>query len=245
MNNSARIPWTAIVAGIATIWLLAGCGGTERVYYLGGNSYMPLREGRQLQYEQQTNGEIRPYMIVMHYAGGHITKVFPLEVDGINLGECSFLSHDSTVLFSTSAPLTSIVPKGTLPEYRQMWVDTRAKPGDTWRDDDTGTRTTVMESENADTPSGTYKDCYKTMTEALPELFDTLTVRRDRGELVGTAYDRELKNAQQVIVRWFAQGVGLVREQIGSDVIRVLNKVEKEGVGVTDTTRQKVINIQG
>ena len=80
---------------------------------------------------------------------------------------------------------------------------------------------------------------------ARPELFDTLSAWRERGEIKPAEYAHERENAEQLVVRWFAPGVGLVKEQIGSAIIRVLTGIEKEGTGLTDTTRLEQYEIQG
>ena len=83
------------------------------------------------------------------------------------------------------------------------------------------------------------------LTRARPELFDTLSAWRERGEIKPAEYAHERENAEQLVVRWFAPGVGLVKEQIGSAIIRVLTGIEKEGTGLTDTTRLEQYEIQG
>lgn len=198
-----------------------------------------------MRYEEQRSGSPQEYTISMQYAGGHLAKVYPLRIKGADFGECDFISRDSLVVFSTNDPFTAMEPRGELPEYRQVWVDASAKQGETWLDDDTGTETKFSGFERVEVPAGSYDHCYKTLTQARPELFDTLSARRDRGQLKSADYERELENARQLIARWFAPGVGLVKEQIGSGLIRVLTKIEKEGNGIEDSTRHKKYEIQG
>jgi hypothetical protein len=94
-------------------------------------------------------------------------------------------------------------------------------------------------------PAGSFDNCYKTLTEAQPDLFDTLDAWQQRGDLKKDDYNREVERARQVILRWFAPGVGLVKEQIGSEITRVLMKIEKEGTGVADTTKPAKYDVEG
>ena len=237
-------PRTVTLLGFGLV-LFGGCSGPERTVYRGGNSFFPLLDGRVLHYEEHREGTIREYSLRIQYAGGHVSKIYTTYFKGADFGECSFVSRDSDVVFSTNDPLTAMMPRGTLPEYRQLWVDASAKKGNSWQDEDTGTETTFSGFEPVEVPAGKFDHCYKTMTQAQALLFDSLTVWRDRGELKASDYERELESARQLVVRWFAPGVGLVKEQIGTGVIRVLTKIEKEGTGVTDTTQTQTYEIQG
>jgi hypothetical protein len=233
-------------AVIAAAVLSAGCKlETDRVVYRSGNAFFPLLDSRVLRYEEQRGDKTREYTLTMKYAGGQSTKVYPLHIKGVNWGDCALLSRDSTVVFSTSDPYTTMEPREMLPEYRQVWVDASTKPGENWIDDDTGTKTTFIGFEKIEVPAGTFDNSYRTLTEARPELFDTLAAWQQRGELKKDDYNREVERAHQVIMRWFAPGVGLVKEQIGSEITRVLLKIEQEGAGVADTTKPEKYDIQG
>ncbi len=229
---------------LCALVLLVGCTkGPERVAFLGGTSHMPLREERLLRYQEQRAGELRDYKLSMFYSGGHRSKVYALRFKGATFGECEFISKDSSVYFSTTEPLTAMVPRGSAPEWRELWVDETARYGETWVNDETGTQTVYAGNETLEVPAGTFANCYKTVTEAVPELADSLLMRRDRGDLTGPEYERELANTKFVVVRWFAPGVGLIREQVGSEIIRVLAEVEKEGRGLVDTVETTPVTI--
>ena len=55
--------------------LAIGCGGPERKTYRGGNSYLPLLEGRVLKYEELRDGTTQNYTMSVQYAGGHVAKL--------------------------------------------------------------------------------------------------------------------------------------------------------------------------
>ena len=230
---------------VIALCLCVSCSGPERVAYRAGTSYLPLLEGRTLQYQEQRAGGAHTYTMMMQFAGGQTTKVYALKFEGADFGEATLLSRDSLVVYSTNDPYTAMEPRGVLPEYRQLWVDASAKVGHSWSDDDTGTKTTFAALESITVPAGSYERCYKTLTEARQELFDSLAARRDRGELSTRDHEEELERARQVITRWFAPGVGLVKEQIGSGITRVLMQIEKEGTGIVDTTMPVRYELEG
>lgn len=229
---------------LCTFILLLGCTkGPERVAFLGGTSHMPLREERVLRYQEQRAGDVKEYRLTMSYSGGHRSKVYALRFKDAAFGECELISKDSLVYFSTTKPLTAMVPRGSAPEWRELWLDENAKRGEAWVNEQTGTQTVYAGNETLEVPAGTFTHCYKTVTEGLPELADSLLLRRDRGDLTGQEYENEIANAKLVVVRWFAPGVGLVREQVGSEIIRVLAEVEQEGRGRVDTVETTPVTI--
>src|SRR4030067_1964604 len=92
--------------------LTTGCGiGNERTAYRSGNAFLPLLDGRVLRYEEQTGSKTREYTVTMQFAGGQLTKIYPLRIKGVNWGDCTLLSHDSAVVFSTSDPYTTMEPR--------------------------------------------------------------------------------------------------------------------------------------
>ena len=212
-----------------TVW---GCGGPERVALRGGTEHLLLLHHRTLKYEERTGSEVRPYTIRMFYSGGRTVRVYELQIKGADFGRCRFVSKDKQVDFETNKPVTALQD---VPEFRQLWVDETAGPGDDWFDPDTGTQTVVAASETVTVPAGTYESCYKTVTTGTPELMDSLDVWRERGELPDEIYQSQMAAARAVVIRWFASGVGLVKEQIGSpDHVRELVAVSEPGTGKVD-----------
>ena len=216
---------------------VVGCGpkSPDRIGFLGGTSHMPLRHERVLRYQEQRGVDQKDYELTMLYTGGHRSKVYALRFKDASFGECELIGNDSMIYFSTTEPLTAMVPRGTSPDWRELWIDENARHGDSWLNEDTGTQTVYAGNETVSIPTGSFSNCYKTVTEAVPELADSLLARRDRGDLSTKEYEHELANSKLVVVRWFAPGVGLVREQVGDDIIRVLQEVSSEGHGLVDT----------
>ncbi|MDD5087616.1 MAG: hypothetical protein PHI18_02295 [bacterium] len=209
--------------------MTVGCGGPERVVYRGGTQHFPLLHDRLLRYQERTGGNTREFTLLFRYAGGRSIRVYQGIYEGIEPDRCNFLSRDSLVTLETPYPLTN---SNYLPAYRQLWVDENAAPGDSWIDEDTATETTFSGFEDVTVPAGRYSRCYKTVTTVVPGFADSLRARRDRDEVPGRDYERLMANGKLVIVRWFAPGVGLVKEQLGSeDRARELIEIVQPGRG--------------
>jgi hypothetical protein len=222
--------WLTVLAALA-----AGCSGPERRYPLAGTEHFPLRDRRTLSYRQTRNGRITNYTWRLRWLGGNRIKVFALDVDGLDFGECTITQIDSAVVFVTTAPLTMLESPQLEPEFRQAWVDETVAHGDDWTDPDTGTRTVFTGFESVTVPAGTFPRCYRTVTEATTELLDSLSARLDQGTLTPAEHAQQLAQARLVVSRWFAPGIGLVKEQIGSpDFIREL-------IAVTDSGRGEIL----
>jgi hypothetical protein len=222
---------------ILLLALLAGCGGgPERTPLRAGTEHLLLLDGRKMRYLDQDNGKSSTYTLEMHWGGGKAFRVYQAVFDGLDRGHCTFISNGPKVFFTTDKPVTAL--QGLL-EYRQLWVNEEAKQGEEWVDTDTGTKTLFAGFEDVTVPAGKYDNCYKTVTVVLPAFTDSLKVWREAGEITPEEYDEFLADANTTTVRWFASGVGLVKEQInGSDHTRELEDVVKAGTGKTsaDTT---------
>ena len=211
---------------------LWSCGGPERVALRGGTEHLLMLNNRSLQYQERHGGDIIPYTLNMRYIGGQSIRVYDLEFRGIDMGRCRLISKDQQVYFETSRPLTRF---DYLPEYRQLWVDESVTAGGDWEDFEVGTVTVVAPSETITVPAGTFPRCYKTITSAMPAFFDSLEVWRSDGVMSEDEYREQKAAAGIVIVRWFASGVGLVKEQIGSpDHVRELVEIKRPGTGRVD-----------
>ncbi|HEY3293894.1 MAG TPA: hypothetical protein VGL38_00495 [bacterium] len=223
---------------IGLFLIIAGCGGgPERIILRGGTEHLPLLDDRVMRYRETVGTEEHTYTMHMYYAGGRAIRVYPVVVKGIDLGQCMFRSKGDLVYFGTNNPRTAL---SALPEYRQLWVDETAKPGEEWEDMDTGTKTLFEGFETVTVPAGTFDNCYKTTTIVLPTFMDSLNAWRERGEFTPEEYNDWSAGANDRVVRWFAPGVGLVKEQInGSDHVRELEEVVKPGTGRVnaDTTQ--------
>jgi hypothetical protein len=212
--------------------LVAGCGGPERVALRGGTEHLLLLHRRTLRYEERLGSEARRFTIRMFYSGGREVRAYDLQVKGLDLGHCRFISKGQQVFFETNQPATALTD---VPEFRQLWVDETANPGDGWEDSDTGTETVVAPSETVTVPAGTYQDCYKTVTTGTSALLDSLTAWHERGTLEDEVFESQMGAAQMPVVRWFASGVGLVKAQFGDpDHVRELVAVVEQGIGRVD-----------
>jgi len=226
-----RIATLALIGFLALLPL--GCRGPERVVLRGGTEHLPLLHDRLLRYQERRGGETIDYTMELKYHGGRAVREFGAEFKGIEMGRCNFISKGQLVYFETNRPLTA---GDVLPEYRQLWVDESADQGDSWDDYDTGTVTVYAGREPVSVAAGNFNDCYKTVTTALPSLADSLKAFLDRDEMHREEFDRESQNAKMTIVRWFAPGVGLIKEQFDSpDYERELVEIVRPGVGQADT----------
>lgn len=219
---------------LCLLLLISGCGGgPERAVLRGGTEHLPLLNDRMMRFRERRGQDEHTYTMQMRYAGGKVVRVFPVLYNGIDLGHSVFRSNGTRVYFCTDKPLTAMM---SLPEYRQLWVDETAKEGEEWEDEDMGTKTLFEGYETVTVPAGTYERCYQTVTVVQPAFMDSLNAWKERGEMPPEEYDDWASHAHDRIVRWFAPGVGLVKEQINEgDLTRELVAVVKPGTGKTDT----------
>jgi hypothetical protein len=210
-------------------FLIVGCGGPERVALRGGTEHLLLLHRRAMRYVERKGSEERRFTIRMFYSGGRSVRAYELELKGLDLGHCRFISKDQQVFFETNKPATTLAD---VPEFRQLWVDETAKPGDGWEDSDTGTETVVASSETVTVPAGTYENCYKTVTTGTSALLDSLTFWHESGALKDEIFESQMAAAQKPVVRWFVSGVGLVKVQFGDpDHVWELTAVAEPGTG--------------
>lgn len=211
--------------------LACGCGGPQKVALRGGTEHLLLLHDRLLRYQERTGERTRTFTLRLLYAGGRSVRVYEAVFDGVDPGRCAFLSSGTQVFFETNR---SPMALELLPEYRQLWVDEAAAVGDSWQDEDTGTETVFAGYETVTVPAGTYQNCYKTVTTASRALTDSLSAWRSRGRLSDEEYQSRADEAARVVVRWFASGVGLVKEQLAPDHVRELLAVVRPGTGLVD-----------
>ncbi|MBU0691344.1 hypothetical protein KKC97_05555 [bacterium] len=215
---------------VLLVLLTTGCGDYQRVVPLGGTDYLPLKEDLTLRYRLTYYGDVEEYSMRLRYLGGKDYKVYKAYYKGDAQGGLEFSSHNQQVAAITQYSLTSLGSRYERGDFQQVWIDESLQPGDFWQDADTGTQTVFVGYEDITVPAGTFTDCYKTATEALPELVDSINARFDRKEMDSEMFNQELENAKIVVSRWFARDVGLVKEQFGtSEYVRELLAVENEG----------------
>jgi hypothetical protein len=214
-------------------FLFLGCmPGPAKVPLRGGTLHLPLLNGRILKYQERVGADMHDYTVKFTYWGGLETRVFDAQFKGIEGGQCRFLSHGGLVYFSTTRPFTAL---RDVPEFRQLWVDDSAAAGDTWEDQDTGTQTTFVGYEKVIVPAATFERCYKTVTTALPALIDSIEAWYSRGLIDEQDRQDRRSVADLTVTRWFAAGIGLVKEQIGDENhVRELVKLVNPGRGAAD-----------
>jgi hypothetical protein len=237
MKHRSRSAFLILLIGTM---LFAGCGGgSERLVLRGGTRHLPLLHDRVLRYREFNGDEERTYTLRTTYAGGRISRVFNVFFKGIEAGRCTFISKDSLVYFTTSQPLT---PMTDLPSYRSLWVNEQAEEGDTWVDEDTGTEVTFVGYQPATVPAGTFEKCYTTVSTVLPVFMDSVKAWHRRGVITQRDYDVWNRNKDIVIRRWFAPGLGLVKEQIGGpEHTRELVAIVRPGSGQSDAPPPEII----
>ena len=204
---------------------------------------MPLLDSRILRYRQKSNGETSEYTLTLKYIGGRAWKVYTVKDKDIPYGELEFSSNGVIVEAATRMSLTSLESRRTVGAFNQVWVDEGADVDSVWYDEQTGTETVVAGYERVTVPAGTFEDCLKTVTTPLAEIADSIEARYQRGDSNEQLYLKEKEVVNWQTVRWFAAGVGLIKEQVGpqgeAKIVRELIAVEAEGSGLVDSTQIK------
>jgi hypothetical protein len=174
--------------------LISGCSEAyQRVVPRAGTDFMPLYEDCQLRYRVVEYGETYEYSMKLRYLGGEEYKVFKASfINGEAPGGIEFTSHKQQVIAVTQFSLTSLESPLRMSEFTQIWIDEALQPGDYWTDQDTGTQTVFAGYDDVTVPAGTYTACYKTVTEALPVLVDSIRARFERKD---EDMDEELRNS--------------------------------------------------
>lgn len=226
------------------VLILSGCGGMpERKSYRSGTDHFPLLDGRVLRYRQNSNGETTEYTLAIRYLGGRAWKVFEAKSENNPYGGLEFMTDGNIVEASTLLSFTSLESRKLVGQFNQVWVDEGVAVDSMWEDPTPGTETLVAGFETVTVPAGTFEECLKTVVTPLPEIKDSIEARYKRDDSNEVLYLREKEVADWQTVRWFAHGVGLVKEQIGpqgeSVIVRELVAVEVEGHGDVDSLYAK------
>lgn len=227
--------------------IFSACGEAPvRKAYRSGTEYMPLLDGRTLRYRERGDGETYEYTLTLKYIGGRAWKVYTTHDENIPYGRIEFTSNGTIVEASTLISLTSLESRKQVSAFNQVWVDAGAEVDSVWRDEATGTETVVAGYETVTVPAGTFTECLKTVTTPLPEVADSVEARYQRGDSDEKLYIEEREVVNWQTVRWFAAGVGLVKEQVGPAgdmrITRELVALEAEGVGLVDSAYIEIEN---
>ena len=204
---------------IISIYLLTLVSCTKRTVELGedyGITYLPLRDGQTYTYQRQCGEETKQLTRRLRIVKGDIEnpEFRVIEKGGDSFDQ--FLRHQgNAIVHLTEKPLERLEDLGEGQLYLSTWLLDGAMSGDYWEDNETGLRTAVAGFESVTVPAGTFGDCIKTVTEPTAIL---LEVVEKRGEQTGLSAEQiaiELENARELCIRWFARGVGLVKEVKG------------------------------
>ena len=211
----------------------------ERTVYRGGTEYMPLLEGRKLLYRETEAGEQLEYSLTLHYLGGRQWKIFGIREEESPYGAIEFESDGKIVRATTQLSFTSLDDRSGVGAFTAVWLDQGADEDSTWLDDQAGTETIVAGFEGVTVPAGRFSECLKIVTTPLDAVADSIEARYQRNAIDEQQYVEERAVANWQTVRWFAAGVGLVREQIGppgeTKILRELLMVAEIGTGKADS----------
>lgn len=220
--------------------LFSACGDVvTRDVYRGGTEFMPLLDGRIMRYQEKGNGETYDYTLTMRYIGGRAWKVFTCEDEVTPYSGIEFTSNGSVVEAATGVGFTSMESRQHVGAFNQVWIDEKADPDSGWYDEQLGTETIEAGYETVTVPAGTFENCLKTVATPVPAVMDSVEARYQRGDSDEKLYLEEKRVVNWQTVRWFAHGVGLVKEQLGPPgeikIVRELLAVEAEGGGKVDS----------
>lgn len=239
-KSTARKYFAVALVVIGAALLCSACGEVaQRSVYRGGTEFMPLLDGRKLRYREKGDGETYEYTLTMKYIGGRAWKVFVCEDDDTPYGGIEFTTNGVAVEAATRISFTSLESRTQVSAFNQVWVDDGADPDSGWFDEQPGTETIVAGYETVTVPAGTFDDCLKTVATPLPDVADSVEARYQRGDSDEKLYLEEKAVVNWQTVRWFAHGVGLVKEQLGppgnAKIVRELLAIESEGAGKIDS----------
>lgn len=201
-----------------------------------------MLDGRILRYRENAEGEASEYSLTLKFLGGRTWKIYEATDKDIPYGAIEFSSDGKIVEVATQVSLTSLDSRKSVSVYDQVWIDEGAEVDSFWTDPTVGTESLVAGYETITVPAGKFEDCLKMVVTPLPELKDSIEARYQRDESDEQLYLLEKEASNWQTVRWFANGVGLIKEQIGppgaARIVRELLAVEAEGAGEVDTLLQ-------
>ncbi len=202
---------------LLTLFTVLACTKSKRP--LGedyGITYLPLRDGQTYTYQRQCDGSTEQLTRRLRIIKGDIeTPEFRVFEKG---GESfdQFLRHQgNAVVHLTEKPPARLEEFDEGQLYLSTWLLDGASPGSYWENEETGLRTAVAGFESVTVLAGTFDDCIKVVTEPTDILLEVIEKRAEQRGLSAEQIAVELESAKELCIRWFARGVGLVKEEKG------------------------------
>ena len=210
-----RPVWLGIVL-LSLLTILACTKSKEPLGEDCGMAYLPLRDGQTYTYQRQCGDNTEQLTRRLRFIKGDIeTPEFRVFEKGDESFD-QFLRHQgNAVVHLTVKPPARLMPLGEGHFYLSTWLLDDASPGTYWEDEETGLRTAVAGFESVTVPAGTFDDCIKTVAEPTEILLEVIEKRGEQNGLSAEEITVELESARELCIRWFAWGVGLVKEEKG------------------------------
>lgn len=187
-----------------------------------GIAYLPLRDGQKYTYSRQCGDESEQFSVELKFVEGDLaTPEFRvINRDGSDI----FLRRQrDAVVCLTDAPLGRLKELAAGQLYLSTWLLDGTTTGTYWEDEETGLRSAVAGFESVTTPAGAFDDCIKITIEPTDILLEVMRLRAEQQGRSAHEIAAELNAAAEVRVRWFAQGVGLVKETHGNCLLELVS----------------------
>lgn len=213
----AKSPRAALQClGLTTVLAIVSCSSpSAKLPTNHGIPYLPLRDGMKYVYQRECDGRVEPITMALQFVKGDL-ETPEFRVDAPSVGDMFLRRQGNVVVCLCERPQARLkeLPEGEL--YLSTWLLDGAAPGTFWEDEDTGLRTAVAGYEAVTTPAGTFDDCIKVTIEATEMLWEVTKERIRRDKLSPEQEDAVCEGLSYVCIRWFARGVGLVKEEHGA-----------------------------
>lgn len=207
-----------VLQGFGSAIVLAIVSCSPSVTRLGTNlgiAYLPLRDGMKHVYQRECDGQVEPITMALQFVKGDLeTPEFRVDAPGV--GDMFLRRQGNAVVCLMERPPARLKELAEGELYLSTWLLDGATPGTFWEDEDTGLRTAVAGCEAVTTPAGTFSDCIKVTIEATEILWEVTGERIRRDKLSPEQEDAISESLSYVCIRWFARGVGLVKEEHGA-----------------------------
>lgn len=203
------------IVGLLLSLVIVSCSTSSRK--LGedlGITYLPLRDGQKYTYHRQRGDRSEQLTCRLQFVEGDRTTP-EFRAIGQDTREIFLRRQKDAIVCLTEDPPARLkqLPAGQL--YLSTWLLDGATRGVFWEDEETGLRSVVAAFEAVTTPAGTFDDCIKIVIEPMDILLEVMEVRGERQGRSSEEIAAELRAVSEVRVRWFARGVGLVKEEKG------------------------------
>ncbi|MBU1707197.1 hypothetical protein KKB28_04705 [bacterium] len=214
---------------LLTLFLVISCNKSKEP--LGedyGIAYLPLRDNQTFTYQRQCGDNTEQVTRELRLVKGDLeTPEFRIiEKDGESFDQ--FLRHQgNAVVYLTEKPLARLEDFAEGQLYLSTWLLDGATNGDYWEDEETGLRTAVAGFESVTVPAGTFEDCIKTVVESTDLLLEVIEKRGEQSGLSEEMLAVELEDAKELCIRWFAWGVGLVKEEKGDCRLELVSYIRE------------------